>query len=196
MLTGEGLRHVEFLGAPEEAQNWFVGSTDFKNASPSDAHPSMITWVSCTARHPRIQCLGKHPTLGSFLSVQNYQWVSLGRCFPVKMSRTTARSREVLVLLSLVCRDHSKHRCSAANMAWDPLASTGLMLTLLGVLARGANFSNVHLASLIEYRKPVSMFMTYPLTAEVLMFSVMKSPQPTRTAVEPACGYRVFVQSR
>ena len=32
LLTGEGLCHVEFQGAPEDAQNWFVGSADVKNA--------------------------------------------------------------------------------------------------------------------------------------------------------------------
>ena len=32
LLTGEGLYHVEFQGALENAQNWFVGSTDIKNA--------------------------------------------------------------------------------------------------------------------------------------------------------------------
>ena len=31
-LTGEGLCHAELQGAPEDAQNWFVGSADFKNA--------------------------------------------------------------------------------------------------------------------------------------------------------------------
>ena len=32
LLTGEGLCHVEFQGAPQDAQNWFVGSADIKNA--------------------------------------------------------------------------------------------------------------------------------------------------------------------
>ena len=32
LLTGEGVCHVEFQGAPEDAQNWFVGSADVKNA--------------------------------------------------------------------------------------------------------------------------------------------------------------------
>ena len=30
--TGEGLCHVEFQGAPEDAQNWIVGSADIKKA--------------------------------------------------------------------------------------------------------------------------------------------------------------------
>ena len=30
LLTGEGLCHVEFQGAPEDVQNWFVGSADIK----------------------------------------------------------------------------------------------------------------------------------------------------------------------
>ena len=32
LFTGEGLSFVEFQGAPEDAQNWFVGSADIKNA--------------------------------------------------------------------------------------------------------------------------------------------------------------------
>ena len=32
LVTGEGLCHVEFLGAPDDARNWFVGSADIKNA--------------------------------------------------------------------------------------------------------------------------------------------------------------------
>ena len=32
MLTGEGLCRVHLRGAPEDAQNWFVGSADIKNA--------------------------------------------------------------------------------------------------------------------------------------------------------------------
>ena len=32
LLTSEGLCHVEFQGTPEDAQNWFVGSADTKNA--------------------------------------------------------------------------------------------------------------------------------------------------------------------
>ena len=32
LLTGEGLCHAEFLGARGDAQNYFVGSVDFKNA--------------------------------------------------------------------------------------------------------------------------------------------------------------------
>ena len=31
-LTGEGLCHVQFQGAPEDTRNWFVGSADIKNA--------------------------------------------------------------------------------------------------------------------------------------------------------------------
>ena len=32
LFTGEGLCHVEFLAAPGDAQNWFVGSAGVKNA--------------------------------------------------------------------------------------------------------------------------------------------------------------------
>ena len=32
LITGEGLCHVEFQAAPQDAQNWFAGSADIKNA--------------------------------------------------------------------------------------------------------------------------------------------------------------------
>ena len=55
LLTGEGLCHVEDQGAPEDTQNWFVGSADIKNAcafwdgykrflhSPLFSHPKLFT---------------------------------------------------------------------------------------------------------------------------------------------------------
>ena len=48
------------------------------------------------------------------------------------MSRTTVRPREVLILLSFFVVTTSHHRCSVANMVWDPLTSVGRMLTILG----------------------------------------------------------------
>ena len=40
------------------------------------------------------------------------------------------------------------------------------------------------------------MFTTYPLPAEVQMFSAMMCPQPTRVALERANVWHVFVQLR
>ena len=65
------------------------------------------------------------------------------------MSRITARSREVLTSLFSFVLTTPLHRCLVASMAWDPLASVGRMLTVLGVLARGTACSNVHLARLV-----------------------------------------------
>ena len=113
------------------------------------------------------------------------------------MSRITARSRAVLTLLFLFAVTRPHHRCLVANMALDPLASVGGMLTILDVLARGADCTNVHLARLIAgVKKAVSMLTTYPLPAEVQMFSAMKCLRPTRIAVRHANVKLVFVQSR
>ena len=38
VIAGEGVCLVEFQGALEDAQGWFVGSADIKNAFSSDAH--------------------------------------------------------------------------------------------------------------------------------------------------------------
>ena len=75
-------------------------------------------------------------------------WGSLGRCASVKTSWTTACSREVLILLSVSAAITLQHRCLVANMAWDPVASDGLVRTFLG-LACGEDCTNVHLARLI-----------------------------------------------
>ena len=48
------------------------------------------------------------------------------------MSRTTLLSLDVLILLFLLVVTTRHHRCSVANMAWDPVASIGRMLTSEG----------------------------------------------------------------
>ena len=88
------------------------------------------------------------PILWFILSPQHFQWVSLGQCFSVKMSQTTACSREVLILLfSFVvnildhCWSAAKHRLESDGFRWSHADSSG-------VLARGTNCTNVRLASL------------------------------------------------
>ena len=51
LLTGEGLCHVEFQEAPEDAQNWFVGSAETKNVFPSDADPG---WLQAFSALPAV----------------------------------------------------------------------------------------------------------------------------------------------
>ena len=58
--------------------------------------------------------------------------------FSVKMSRTTARSREVLTVVFLWVVTTPHHHCSAAYMAWDRMVCVGRVLTfLVGSGARG-----------------------------------------------------------
>ena len=45
LLTGEGLCHIEFQGELEDAQNWFVGSADVKNAFHQMRIPRWFTGV-------------------------------------------------------------------------------------------------------------------------------------------------------
>ena len=61
------------------------------------------------------------------------------------MSRTSARPREVLILLFSFVVTTPYHLNLAATMARDPMVSVGRML----VLARGASHTNVHFARLI-----------------------------------------------
>ena len=120
-----------------------------------------------------------------FVSLQHYRWVSLGRCVSVEMSRGIARSREVrtFLLSSDVTAPH--HRCSVANMAWDPLASVGRMRTIFGfwlVVQPAPTF--ISHVPLRVYRKLVSMSTTYRGPAVVPMFLVVKCLRPTRIAVD------------
>ena len=86
------------------------------------------------------------------------------------------------------------HRCSVANIAWDPLASVGRMRTTLGFLlaAQTAQTFLSHV-SLQVYRNPVS---TKPLPPEVPIFSVMQCLHPTHIAVERVNGYHVNAESQ
>ena len=95
-----------------------------------------------------------------------------GRRFSVKTSRITARSREVLILLFSFVVTTLFHRCSVPNMAWDPLASVGRMLTILVYLlaAQTALAFIVH----VSLRRLASMLTTHSLPADVQMFSATK----------------------
>ena len=81
------------------------------------------------------------------------------------MSRSTVRSREVRIPLFLFVVTTPHHRCSVANMAWDPLASVGRVPTILG-FSSVAQTATLHV-SLQVCRRLVSMFTAYPLPAEV-----------------------------
>ena len=88
------------------------------------------------------------------------------------------------------------HRCLAAYMARDRLISAGRMLTIFGVLARGANTTNVLLAPLIAGVQKTGLDVhDIPLASGSAGVLVLKCLQPTRIAVERANGYHVFVQS-
>ena len=166
LLTGEGLCHVEFQGAPEDAQNWLVGSADIENAF----HQMGIPWwlqaffalpavlaseVGYTGK--TIDRRRRAPDPLIYPVPATLPMVVLGRCFSVRMSQTTVRSQEVLILLfsSVVTTPH--HCCLVANMARDPMASVGRVLTIFGfwLMAQTALTFISHV-SLQVYRKPVS----------------------------------------
>ena len=113
--------------------------------------------------------------------------------FSVKMSRTTARSREVLITLLSFVVTTPHHHCSVANMARDPVDSVGRTLTILVycLLAHTAPTFILHVL-MHMYRKPALMFTTYPFPAE---FSAMKCLRPMRIVVDRPNGYDVLAQS-
>ena len=152
LRTGEGLCHVEFQGAPEDAQNWFVGSGDIKNAFHQMRIPGWLQafFALPAVLAPDVGYTGKtvdqkRPAPDSLIYAVTTTLPMGFFMGDVFLSRITARSREVLTFAATTLL----HRCLVAKMAWDPLVSVGRLLTILGVLARGANCTNVHLARLI-----------------------------------------------
>ena len=55
LLAGEGLCHVEFQGALEDAHNWFVGSADVKNAFHQMRIPGWLQAFFALLRCSRIR---------------------------------------------------------------------------------------------------------------------------------------------
>ena len=133
LLTREGLCHVEFQGAPEDALNWLVGSADRKNAF----HQMLIPgWLQAFFALPAVLAsevgyTGKTiaqnrlaPDSLIYLVPATFPIGFLGRCSFGKMSRTNIRSRELLILL--FCRDHStppllgsKHGMRSLGFRWS-----------------------------------------------------------------------------
>ena len=82
------------------------------------------------------------------------------------MSRTIALSQVVPTLFFSFVVTTPHHCCSTANVAWDPLASVGRMLTIFGFwLAAETALAFILKVSLQVCRQPVSMFTTYLLPA-------------------------------
>ena len=164
-----GTLSCKFQGAAEDALRSWLHRKDGR----PEASCSRFLDISCS-----------HNTSSGFFH---------GPCSSVKTSQIISLSRRVPILLFVVTIP--LHRCSVANVAWDPLASVGRMLTIFGVLARGADCTNFHLARLIAVVQiPASMFTTQP-PAKVQMCLAMKCLRPTRIVVGRAIGYHVFAQS-
>ena len=116
-----------------------------------------------------------------------------GRCSFANTSRTTARSRVVLILFILI--DHSTPPLFGSRHCMGSLGFRWSYADNFGVLTRGANATSVHRTSHFkEGRSRCSRHIPSP--AEGQMFSVIKCLQPTRVAVDLANGYHVFDQSR
>ena len=75
--------------------------------------------------------------------------------FSVKVSRTTARSREVLILSLFVCRDHSTTIAARERMAWDPVAFDGRLLAIFRFWLAVANVVGCEVSPADVYRGEV-----------------------------------------
>ena len=86
-------------------------------------------------------------------------------------------------------------RCSVAYMAWDPSASAGRLLTIVGFgLALQTALTFISHVVLWVYRRPVLMCTTYLLPAEVQMFSTITSQRVFQCNGQPDITF--FGQSR
>ena len=104
----------------------------------------------------------------------------------------------VLVLLFLLYRDHSTPPLlGRANMAWDPLASIGRMLTIWGfwLAAQAALTFISHVSCAGVQNAGLDVHDISPCQRKCRCSRLMRCLQPTRIAVERARGYHVFVQS-
>ena len=164
LLTGEEFFHVECQGAPEDAQNWFVGSPDVKNAF----HPILRTRFTrcayltgckrfCTARRSRLRSwlFGKtiQPNRTCFrildlscsFNTSNGFFVGdflLSRCHGPLYARGCADSPV------LICRDHFTPPLLGGNHVMGSL--------ILRWWAQTAQTFISHV-SVQVYRKPVSL---------------------------------------
>ena len=201
LLTREGLCHVEFQGAPGDAQNWFVGSADIKNALSSNALSWMVPSVFCAPRCPRVRSLvplekrvnRKRLAPDSLIfhvpttHPMGFSW-AVFFCQDVTDHCTLAGSADSPLF---VCRDNSgsKHGMESAGFRWYYADN-------FPVLARGENCSNVHLASFIAGVQKASLDVHDVFLASGFAdLLVMNCPRPTRTALERANCYHVFVHS-
>ena len=95
------------------------------------------------------------------------------------------------------------HRCLIANMALDPLASVGGMLTILDVLARRADCCNAHLAHPIAGVKKAGLdvhdISLARGSADVLFYEVSPANSycsGTRKRIARVCSVARTVSSR
>ena len=159
LLTGEGLCNVEFQRALEDAQNWFVCSADIKNAFHQMRIPIWLQAFLCTARFSRMRSWLHRKNDRPKTSCSRFFDIScsyntsdgffMGDVFLSRCHGSHARSREVLILLfSFVVTTStppllgSKLGLGSAGFRWSYADN-------FGVLARGANCTNVHLARFI-----------------------------------------------
>ena len=153
LLTGEGLCHVECQGTPEDAQNWFVGSADVKNAFHQMRIPGWLQSFFCTSGSPRIRSW-----LHGEKSIDQKRLAPDSLSCPVPTTLPT-----VFAWAKCFCQDVTDH-CTLAGCADSRDQSTLPLLggkhgvgsigfrwsyaDNFGFLARGANCTDVHLARL------------------------------------------------
>ena len=139
--------------------NWFVGSADIKNAFHQMRIPG---WLHVFIALPAVLASEASETgktikqkkvcsrfFGFPCSCNTSNGVLVGDVLQSRCHGPQYRSSGVLILLFSIVVTIALNRCSVAHMAWDPLAFVGRMLTIFGVLTRGANCNDVHLARLI-----------------------------------------------
>ena len=138
LLTGEGLCHVEFLGVPEDARNWFVNSADIKNAFYQMRIPGWLQafFFALLAVHASevglLPILYKKPVPTTLLL--GFSWATL-HCQDVTNHCTLAGNTDYPLF---VCHDHSTLPLPGSQPGMGSLGFRWSYAENFGVQARGA----------------------------------------------------------
>ena len=158
LFTGEGLWHVEFQGAPEDALNWFVGSADINNAFHQMRFPGLLqaffalpavlaSEVGNTERNDRTAtfCSRFFEKSCPYNTSDRFSW-AMFFCQDVTDHCTVEGSADSL---PFVCRDNSTPPLLGSKHGLGSAGFHQWYADNFGVLARGANCTHNHLARLI-----------------------------------------------
>ena len=186
LRRGEGLCHLEFQVESEVAQNWFVGSADVETAFHQMRIPCGLQAFFCIFRcscirswlYRKIEQKRLSDSLIYLVPTTHpmgFSW-RMFFCEDVTDHCTLAGSADSPLF---VCRDHSTPPLLGSEHGMGSLGFRWSCADNVGVLARGANCTSVHLARLIAgvQRASLDVHDVAPVSgsADVLGYEVSRA---------------------